>query len=76
MTEVARIIKTLSNTRKTIKSACSENGIEYSLFEGQAEVLRKIDQCSVCNHWRLIKSLEQDADGFPVCKVCVEVYGI
>lgn len=76
MTEVARIVKTLTNTRKTIKTACGECGIEYSLFEGQSEVLRAIDQCSLCNHWRQIKTLEQDADGFPICKVCAEVYGI
>ena len=76
LTEVEKVIKTLRDTRKTIKTACSENNIEYSLFEEHSKVLQKLDQCSVCNHWRTINSLEQDNDGFPVCKICVEVYGI
>lgn len=75
MTEVEKVIKSLLDTRKTIKTACSENNISYSLFEEHNQVLQKIDQCSVCNHWRRVKSLEQDSDGFPICKVCVEVYG-
>lgn len=76
LTEVQKLVKALTNTRKTIKNACTEIGIEYKLFHNEREVNNIIDQCSMCNHWRPVNTLEHDAEGFPTCKVCIEVYGL
>lgn len=73
---IDKLVRTLVNTRKPLKLACVENGIEYSLFDQYEELQKRIDQCSICNHWRYIKSMEHDSDGFPTCQTCIEVYDL
>lgn len=75
MTDVEKVIQALVNTRKTIQQVCREQEIEYRLLN-ESPIFKKLEQCSVCSHWRRINQLVQDADGFPTCKVCVEVYDL
>ena len=73
---VNELVKNLVNTKKTLEKGCLESGIEYSLFDQHEELLKRIDQCSICGHWRRTNTLHNDTDGFPTCKTCFEVYDL
>lgn len=73
---IDKLVKSLVDSKKSLKTACIESGIEYTLFDQYEELQKRIDQCSICNHWRYTRNMEHDSDGFPTCKVCIEVYDL
>jgi hypothetical protein len=68
-----RLVKRLSNTRKTLFEICKEYDID--LEEVDIDVLQTyIDQCSHCNIWST--KLVPDLDDNPICPLCVRLVGM
>ena len=62
--------KTLLKTRKSIREACVEAGIEF-----EVAVINNIAECSHCDIWYKNKDLKPDQDKNPICAICFKFYG-
>lgn len=65
-----KVEKNLVRTRKTVKQAADECGVDIDDVE-----LENIDQCSSCSIWLKFTQLKEDLDGNPICKECWSTYG-
>lgn len=63
--------RVLYKTRKTIRQACKEAGIDFE----EAEV-NSLLECSHCNWWGKPSDLVPDLDDNPICKVCLRYEGM
>ena len=68
-----RIVKYLTNTRKSLYEVCREHDINIDAIDLYA-LETYIDQCSHCNIWST--KLIPDLDDNPICPVCVRISGM
>ncbi len=58
---------TLVHTHKKLRDVCEQLGIDEP-----PEL--ELEQCSSCGYWA--KTLPRDLDDYPICSVCIDMYGL
>lgn len=66
-----KVESTLYKTRKTLREACEEAGVDFS-----EDWLVEVQECANCSLWLQLKEMQLDYDGNPCCSLCLRYYGM
>jgi hypothetical protein len=61
----------LNKTRKTIREACIEAGIEF-----EEDLVPNLETCTSCMTWYKHSIFKKDLDGNLICTQCYNWYGV
>jgi hypothetical protein len=68
--------RALYKTRKTLLDVCRDLGLEYVLDSRESQTGLTLDQCNSCGIWLRPAQLIPDQDGLPICRDCLNTYGL
>lgn len=66
-----KVESVLYKTRKTLREACEEAGVDFS-----EAWLQDVQECSNCSIWLKLKEMTPDYDNNLCCSLCLRFYGM